>query len=301
MTVAGALSMIVALAALAVALWLALAPRGDMAALRDRLDALEQQSGTPNGMPSAPIIEGLPIGVPAPTFALPDLHGKTVTLSALRAARLPVLLLFWKPESAACMDLLPEIGHWQRDHAAAVTVALICCSPVEESRSLLAVEEMTHVLFQGEREIAQAYHVWATPSAVLVHAGGVIGSPLAVGADAVRDLATNVLGIPARRRATSPVTRPFWQRGGRPRKSHYVADELLSDGSMVLYHAWRQKIMTLNPTGALIWECCDGEHDLAMIVREVRDVFPDAPDIKGDVASLLQQLFENRMIDPVRT
>ena len=68
---------------------------------------------------------------------------------------------------------------------------------------------------------------------------------------------------------------------------------------MVLYHTWRQKIMTLNPTGALIWECCDGEHDLAMIVREVRDVYPDARHIDEDVPALLRQLHENRMIDPV--
>ena len=134
---------------------------------------------------------------------------------------------------------------------------------------------------------------------MLIHAGGVTGSPLAVGADAIRDLATGVLGVPTPRRDQAPVIVPFWQRGGRPRRSRYIHDELLADGSMVLYHTWRQKIMTLNPTGALIWECCDGEHDLAMIVREVRDVYPDARHIDDDVPTLLRQLHENRMIDPV--
>lgn len=298
MTVADAVILLVALAGLVVSLGFARARRGDLVRLRARLDALEQRPGAPGELPDR-IVEGLPIGVPAPAFTLQDLSGESVTLDALRAARRPVLLIFWKPESAACMDLLPDIGQWQRDHADIMTIALIACGTVQESRALLTAEGCTTVLFQGESEIAQAYHAWATPSAVLVYAGGVIGSALAVGADAVRDLATGVLGIPARQRVAMPVTRPFWLRGGRPRKSHYVLDELLSDGSMVLYHAWRQKIMTLNPTGALIWECCDGTHDLTMIAREVRDVFPDAPDIEGDVASLMQQLFENRMIDPV--
>jgi hypothetical protein len=69
---------------------------------------------------------------------------------------------------------------------------------------------------------------------------------------------------------------------------------------MVLYHSSRQKILTLNATGALIWECCDGAHDLAQIVSEVQEVFPDASAVERDVGTLLRQLFENRMIDTTR-
>ncbi len=299
MSVANLLPVLVALIALATALWLVSTLRDDVLRLRSRLDALEQRPATPDGVPAPPIVEGLPVGILAPVFSLPGPHGATESLDTLRAVGPPVLLVFWKAGSAACMDLLPDIVRWQRDHVAAVTVGCICCDPTTESRALLAAEGCAHVVPDTTSEIAAGYHVWATPSAVLIHAGGVVGSPLAVGAEAIRDLATGVLGLPARPRDQTPVITPFWQRGGRPRRSAAIHDELLADGSMVLYHTWRQKIMALNATGALIWECCDGEHDLAMIVREVRDVYPDARNVEDDVPTLLRQLHENRMIDPV--
>lgn len=81
-----------------------------------------------------------------------------------------------------------------------------------------------------------------------------------------------------------------------PRKDPAVHDELLGDGSMVLYHAGRQQVLTLNPTAALIWECCDGAHDLAAIAGEVREIFPTAPDPEGDVRTLLGTLRERGML-----
>ncbi len=298
-SVANLLALLVALIALAAMFLLVSALRGDMTRLRTRLDALERRPAVSNDVPTHNIEEGLPVGILAPAFSLPGPRGETESLDMLRAVGPPVLLVFWKVESPACMDLLPDIVRWQRDYAAAVTVGCICCDTTTESRALLTAEGCVHVATDTTSEGAEAYHVWATPSAVLVHAGGVTGSPLAVGAEAIRDLATGVLGLPARPRGQMPVITPFWQRGGRPRRSPAIHDELLADGSMVLYHTWRQKIMALNATGALIWECCDGEHDLAMIVHEVRDVYPDARNVEDDVPTLLRQLHENRMIDPV--
>src|SRR5947209_4847444 len=82
----------------------------------------------------------------------------------------------------------------------------------------------------------------------------------------------------------------------RPRKNRCVAEELLLDGSMVLYHSCRQQIMTLNPTAALVWECCDGAHSLAMIAQELRDVFPDIPSIEDDILSVLQEFIDRGMV-----
>jgi Coenzyme PQQ synthesis protein D (PqqD) len=84
--------------------------------------------------------------------------------------------------------------------------------------------------------------------------------------------------------------------GERPRKNTCVVEELLPDGGMVLYNSCRQQLMTLNPTAALVWECCDGAHSLAMIAQELRDVFPDAPTIAGDVLAVLQEFIGRAMI-----
>ena len=79
-------------------------------------------------------------------------------------------------------------------------------------------------------------------------------------------------------------------------KAASVQDELLADGSMVLYHAGTQRIVTLNPTAALIWEYCDGAHTVPMIADELRAVFPDETKTEADILRLLRDLREQGMI-----
>ncbi len=83
----------------------------------------------------------------------------------------------------------------------------------------------------------------------------------------------------------------------RPIKNAQVRDELLADGSMVLYHSGTRELMTLNPTAALVWECCDGEHDEAAIVAEVREAFPDVATIERDVIALLHDLSTRGIVE----
>lgn len=82
----------------------------------------------------------------------------------------------------------------------------------------------------------------------------------------------------------------------RPRKLETIQDELLPDGSMVLFDAERSGLLTLNPTAALVWECCDGEHDLAAIAAEVREVFPDIPSVEADMRAVLADLREHGLL-----
>ena len=79
-------------------------------------------------------------------------------------------------------------------------------------------------------------------------------------------------------------------------KDRHVRDELLADGSMVLYHSVTRELMTLNPTAALVWECCDGAHDEAAIAMEVREAFPDVATVEHDVAALLEDLQTRGMV-----
>jgi hypothetical protein len=81
-----------------------------------------------------------------------------------------------------------------------------------------------------------------------------------------------------------------------PERDPRVLDELLADGSMVLYHTASRKLMTLNPTAALVWEYCDGQHTVASIMDEVRAVFPAVPTIAADVQGVLNDLRAREML-----
>lgn len=193
---------LLALLLLAVAGWALLHLLRQHGRLLLRLDALEARlAGGPApeavAAPAPPLGSGLPVGAPAPAFSLPGLHGETLTFEALRAAGQPVLLLFSDPNCGPCNTLLPEIGRWQREHAGAITVALVTRGQPEANRAKSAEHAIVHLLLQADREVAQTYQANGTPAAVLVRPDGTIGSPLALGADAIRSLVVRTVGGPA--------------------------------------------------------------------------------------------------------
>jgi hypothetical protein len=69
-----------------------------------------------------------------------------------------------------------------------------------------------------------------------------------------------------------------------------MLDELLADGSLVLYDTARREVITLNPLGAYVWECCTGERDVRAIIAEARDLFPHDPRVESDVLAFLDDL-----------
>ena len=85
-----------------------------------------------------------------------------------------------------------------------------------------------------------------------------------------------------------------------PLRDSNVVDEWLADGSMVLFHTSTRQLVTLNATGALVWEHCDGTCAVAEIEAQLRSVFPEMPGIGTDVAAIVRDLRERGMIDPDR-
>ena len=163
-----------------------------------RLEALEARSAIP-GMPTTTTMhdeEGLPIDSTAPTFALPNLDGETITLDSLRASGKPITLIFSDPGCGPCTALLPEAGRWQRDYAGKLTLAFISRGTPEANRAKIAGQDISHVLLQRDREIAEAYKTLGTPSAVLIRPDGTIGGPLARGAEQIRALVAGAVGLP---------------------------------------------------------------------------------------------------------
>jgi methylamine dehydrogenase accessory protein MauD len=161
-----------------------------------RIEALESRIA-PQGasiLSPTPRAVGLPVGTSAPAFRLPALEGEPRSLDDLRAAAKPVLLVFSDPACVACATLLPDLARWQRNHAAKLTIALISRGAVEINRAKVGDHRLMHVLLQNDHQIVEAYQVEATPTAVLVRPDGTIGSGLAPGAEAIRQLVAQTTG-----------------------------------------------------------------------------------------------------------
>jgi peroxiredoxin/uncharacterized membrane protein len=163
-----------------------------------RIEAIENrlaQGGDPvSGNTSGQWTPGLPLGAAAPDFVLNNLRGEPTSLSTLLIPRKPLLVFFTNPACVPCQALMPEVTRWQREYGPKLTLALISEGTVEENDAKIAAHGVTLVLLQRKREIAEAYGTYGTPSAVLVRPDSMIGSPMAQGADAIRELVAKVVG-----------------------------------------------------------------------------------------------------------
>lgn len=146
-----------------------------------RLDALEAMVGGVD----AGDRPGLPVGAPAPSFALPDPWGAMVILEELLVRGRPVLLVFADPGCGPCNELFPDIARWQREWRDGLTIAVVSAGSAEANRAKATEHGLVHLVIQERREVAAAYATTATPSAVLVAADGRVASPLVAGGDAI--------------------------------------------------------------------------------------------------------------------
>ncbi|SPF33205.1 DoxX family protein [Candidatus Sulfopaludibacter sp. SbA4] len=196
--------LVAAIAVLAVfELWMFAAMLRQNGRLMLRLEAVEAKLGISAEAPAP----GLPVNSPAPGFSLVGLDGGTVTLDMLRDGGKPLLLVFTEPGCSACDALLPELAHWQEDHAERLTIVPITRGGAEANRARMAEHEVQNVLLQTGGEPANAYRAASTPSAVLVTEGRV-ASPLAAGIDGIRALvASAVLPPPVKTGDLAPALR----------------------------------------------------------------------------------------------
>jgi peroxiredoxin len=188
---------LVVLAVLVGILWLLWHILRQQGRLLLRIEAMESrlgEAGLADQVGSAVQI-GLEIGTPAPPFRLASVQGETLTLTDLLAGGKPVLLLFGDPGCGPCASLFLEVGRWQRDYASKLTLAVISQGSLEANQSKASAHGIMRMLLQEEREVAAAYQVTGTPSAVLIGVAGTIGSRLAEGADAIRNLVASAIGL----------------------------------------------------------------------------------------------------------
>jgi peroxiredoxin/uncharacterized membrane protein YphA (DoxX/SURF4 family) len=162
------------LAALAVQLWM------ENRSLRRELEDAEGKL--------ALFPPGLPAGTPAPSFALKDLHGETVTLESLRAGGQHVLLVFVGASCGPCYLLLPHLRRWQATLADRLTVAIISTGSEEENQDVIEEHGIEGIFLHDGSQTLDAYRVSGTPTSVLVTPDGRIARSSIVGARTLEPL-----------------------------------------------------------------------------------------------------------------
>jgi thiol-disulfide isomerase/thioredoxin len=131
---------------------------------------------------------GLPVGSPAPEFALTAATGEAHSLSNLLTAGSPVMLVFSAHGCGPCDALMPRLALWQREHVGRLTIAVIAEGDRERNRAEASEHGLTLMLLQSEREVAEAYEAHGTPVAVVIDTTGSIASPAVGGPEAIETL-----------------------------------------------------------------------------------------------------------------
>lgn len=137
---------------------------------------------------------GLVPGTTAPDFHLTSTDGRRVGLADLATDGNPVLLLFTSPTCGPCSLLMPTVAEWQREHADALTVALVSAGDAEAVRAEAAEHGVANVLLDADLATYEAYEANGTPSAVLIGDDGTVATWLAAGSDWIETLVYQALG-----------------------------------------------------------------------------------------------------------
>jgi peroxiredoxin len=138
--------------------------------------------------------EVLRVGQAAPPFSLPDLFGRTISLSYFDGH--PGAIVFWSTSNPRSVELLMELSgyqqRWGREDLAIVAVNADRSRP--GASRLDAVRDYTDrleivfpVLLDSRRETLAAYGVSELPAAVVIDAGGRVSSILQGGAPTFRE------------------------------------------------------------------------------------------------------------------
>ena len=129
--------------------------------------------------------QGLGIGDPPPDVSLTDLDGEPVAISEFGGEER--LLVFWNPTCGFCARMLEDLRAFEREPPEGAPEMLLISTGSPESNRAMDLE--SPVVLDGAFAAANAYGSPGTPSAVLLDAEARVASPVAVGADAVFELA----------------------------------------------------------------------------------------------------------------
>ena len=153
-----------------------------------RLDSIERQLGSRQGTQRREA-GGLPVGIEAPDFELPDLAGVPRKLSEFRGRDL--LLIFFNPKCGFCSKMADDLATLPigGDKGQPLPV-VVSTGDAEENRQLVERYGIRcPVLLQNQMEVATQYRAQGTPMGYRIDKAGRIASELTVGAEALFQLA----------------------------------------------------------------------------------------------------------------
>lgn len=122
----------------------------------------------------------------APAFELGGLYGETISLASLMAKRQPLVLIFSDPNCGPCNALVPDLVRWQRELRSHFYLAVVSRGGVQANLEKFASAGVSDVLVQHDNEVADAYGVRGTPSAVVVTTDGTFDGPPVPGTEGIR-------------------------------------------------------------------------------------------------------------------
>jgi len=169
-----------------------------------RLEKLEASLSSPAAQTR---VAGLPLGSLAPDFEVESPSRRPTALAELMRAARPVVLIFVDPDCPACTSLSTDLAGWRRQFDTRIGIAVVSVRDAKAGRRALAQYGNEDVYLQQNREVADLYKVTGTPTAVLISGTRLIGSHLAEGADAIRELMAS-LESTALQSTSPPIAQP---------------------------------------------------------------------------------------------
>ena len=115
------------------------------------------------------------VGSPAPNFKLPNLEGKTVSLSDLRGK--PVILNFWTAKCPPCraeMPLIQQVYEEWSDNGLVVLAINLGESPSKVKEFVQSYGFSFPVLLDTKGGTAQKYNIRYIPATVFIDKNGII-------------------------------------------------------------------------------------------------------------------------------
>jgi peroxiredoxin len=102
-----------------------------------------------------------------------------------------VVLVFTDPHCQPCDQIAPELARLHRQHQAdGVALVMVGRGDAEENRKKAQQNGFDFpVVLQKKWELSRQYGIFATPVAFLINEAGIIARDVAIGADAILELA----------------------------------------------------------------------------------------------------------------